>query len=180
MHRGDRPLNTHARRTEKGQGLAEFALILPILAILLLGILQFAVIFIAQVGLTNAARDIARSASAVPVTTDANARASATSFYNSLTTGSLPRNVATYSSAALVTGATRVCYYSFTDASTTTAIMAMVEIQYQHPIFVPLLQTILGGSVQIGAREDIRVGVPPLTAPTDVPDVTAPAWACNP
>ena len=50
---------------ERGQGLVEFALILPILMILLLGILEFGFIFQNHQGLEYATREGARTASAL-------------------------------------------------------------------------------------------------------------------
>jgi Flp pilus assembly protein TadG len=51
-----------ATRTERGQSLVEFALILTPLLMILLGIIQFGLIFNAQVTITNAAREGARAA----------------------------------------------------------------------------------------------------------------------
>lgn len=48
---------------EKGQSMVEFALVLPILVLLVMGIIQFGIIFSAQIALTNAAREGARAAS---------------------------------------------------------------------------------------------------------------------
>jgi hypothetical protein len=50
-------------RDERGQNLVEFALLLPILLILLMGIMQFGLIFNAYVTLNNAVREGARQAS---------------------------------------------------------------------------------------------------------------------
>lgn len=49
-------------KNNRGQGLVEFALILPILLILILGIMQFGFIFNGQITLNSAARDGARLA----------------------------------------------------------------------------------------------------------------------
>ncbi|WP_129689929.1 TadE/TadG family type IV pilus assembly protein [Gottfriedia acidiceleris] len=50
-------------RSEKGQSLVEFALILPLLAMLLLGMLDFGRIFHAYLALDHAGREAARAAS---------------------------------------------------------------------------------------------------------------------
>jgi len=47
----------------------EFALVLPILALLLLAIIQFSFIFAAQIGVTNAVREAARIAAVTTPTT---------------------------------------------------------------------------------------------------------------
>jgi hypothetical protein len=57
--RRDRWLAAHARRVRRGQSLVEFALILPLLLVLLLGIADFGRIFTAGIGLEAAARDAA-------------------------------------------------------------------------------------------------------------------------
>ena len=51
------------KRKEKGQSFVEFALVLPILILLVLGIIQFGIIFYGQVTITSAAREAARMAS---------------------------------------------------------------------------------------------------------------------
>lgn len=48
------------KKNEKGQTLVEFALVLPILLILVLGIIQFGIILNGQVTVTSAAREGAR------------------------------------------------------------------------------------------------------------------------
>lgn len=50
------------QKNEKGQTLVEFALVLPVLLLLLLGIIQFGIIFSAHIAITNAAREGARIA----------------------------------------------------------------------------------------------------------------------
>lgn len=48
------------RRNQKGQSIVEFALVLPILLLLLLGIVEFGLIFNTHVTLTHMAREWAR------------------------------------------------------------------------------------------------------------------------
>jgi len=55
MHRKLRLL-----KNEKGQSLVEFALVLPVLMMILLGIIEFGWLFNAQITLTSAAREGAR------------------------------------------------------------------------------------------------------------------------
>jgi Flp pilus assembly protein TadG len=49
-----------SRKREKGQTLTEFALVLPILALLLFGVIQFGIVFHQYVTLTDAVRAGAR------------------------------------------------------------------------------------------------------------------------
>ena len=182
-----------ARRTsvDAGQSVAELALILPALLLLFLAILQIGFILFTQVGLTNAAREAARNASSIPVLTPADAAAAADTYYDRLTNstnGFLKRNVGGYDSSKLVTslnGGTRVCYYSYTDPSAATAVMARVVVEYAHPLFIPIIGLIIDGwdgvdgdsRITLGASEDIRVGNAIPSSPT-VGDITSPT--CNP
>jgi len=178
-----------ARRTgaDAGQSVAELALILPALLLLLLAILQIGFLLFTQVGLINAAREAARNASSIPILTAADATAAADTYYDRLTNsadGFLRRNVGGYSSANLLTGfgtGTRVCYYPFTDASSATAVMARVVVEYAHPLFIPLVGPIIDGwdgvgdgGVTLGASEDIRVGNAVPAA------ITIVSQTCNP
>jgi Flp pilus assembly protein TadG len=54
------------RRPDRGQAMAEFALIAPLFFLLMFGVIQMGILFGGQIGLTNAARDVARYASTVP------------------------------------------------------------------------------------------------------------------
>lgn len=179
-------MRTHpatTRRRDNGQSVAELAIVLPVLMLLLLAILQLGFLLSTQVGLTNAAREVARNASSIPVATIANASTAATTYYGRLTdatNGFLKRNVGGYDpNRLLTTGAirTRVCYYSITDASAAPAIMARVEVEYSHLLFIPLIAPFLDGwdgtpdgGLRLGVTEDIRVGNSVLTS-TDIGDI---------
>jgi Flp pilus assembly protein TadG len=58
-----RPMNIRRRHTQQGQALVEFAILLPVLLLLLLGIVQFGVTFNNYIQVTSAAREGARKAS---------------------------------------------------------------------------------------------------------------------
>lgn len=62
VHRRSPPVETASR----GQSLVEFALVLPLLLLILLAIIQFGFIFNTQVTITNAAREGARAATIYP------------------------------------------------------------------------------------------------------------------
>jgi len=178
------------RREGSGQSVAELAVVLPVLLILFLSIVQIGYLLFTQVGLINAAREAARNAANIPVATAAQATTAATTYYGRLTDGStgfLSRNVGGYDGGNLVISGsprTRVCYYSFTDASGAPAVMARVDVQYRHPLFVPIISFFLDGldgssgdGLRLNAIEDIRVGNAILTA-TDIPDIGT--QTCNP
>lgn len=158
-------------KRRRGQALAEFALILPVLALIFLSIIQLAFIFGAQVGITNAVREAARLAAVTtPTTTGGQATTNGDGVYSALTdttTGFLKRNVFAYSSGNLVvTGSpeTQVCYQSYTDTDGTPAVRVKVDAYYRHPLFVPLIGAILdaidgtsGDGFRVGASEEMRV-----------------------
>ena len=62
-----RALNT--KRGRCGQAVVELALILPVLLVVLLGVMEFGIVFMRQNALTNAAREGARKA-VLPTVTD--------------------------------------------------------------------------------------------------------------
>lgn len=163
-------------RAASGQSVAELAIVLPVLALLLMAILQIGLLLYTQVGLINAAREAARNAASIPVTTVTQAGQAANGYYLRLTNstdGFLKRNVGGYVPSQLVqvgSPRTLVCYYRISDASGAPAIMARVEVEYLHPLFIPLIAPILSGfdgdsndgGLRLGASEDIRVGNPVL------------------
>jgi len=155
-----------------GQALVEFALILPVLAVLLLSVIQFAFILAAQVGITNAVREAGRlAATTTPTTTTAAATGNGLGVYDALanpSSGFLKKNVFAYSASGLVTsgpGDTMVCYTTATDASGNLIVVVRVDASYVHPVFVPLLGPILigidgnsgDGGLRVGASQEMRV-----------------------
>jgi Flp pilus assembly protein TadG len=161
----------------RGQSLVEFALVLIPLMMIFTSILQFAVLFSAQVGVTNGVREAVREASAIPVANATDAATAANRVYTILTdstSGLLKRNGSSYSTGALVTTGsprTQVCYYAYTDASGSISVMARVVVQYKHPLFIPLISGIFDGfdgandnAYRLGSSAEIRVANPPLTS----------------
>jgi Flp pilus assembly protein TadG len=150
-----------------GQALVEFALVVPILVLLLLAIIQFAFIFAAQTGVTNAVREAARLAAVnTPTANAAQATTSANAVYLKLVgaNGLMARNVFGFAASNVVTPGTSVCYSAFTDATGAPAIKVKVVGQYLHPIFIPLLDRILDGldgvndgGLRIGTAEEMTV-----------------------
>jgi Flp pilus assembly protein TadG len=159
------------RRLRRGQGLVEFVIVLPILALLLLGIIQFAFIFAAQIGVTNAVREAARVAAVTPTETDAEAAVFARDIYLRLTNatnGLLKQNVFAFAAGNIVTSGapdTQVCYRDeAATASGEYSVFVKVEGGYRHPLFIPLLSGLLDGldgvsdgGLRIGTSEEMRV-----------------------
>jgi Flp pilus assembly protein TadG len=151
-------------------------LVLPILALLLLSIIQFLFILAAQVGVTNGVREAARLAAVnTPTVTAAEANASANAVYLQLVgaNGVLARNVFGFAPSNVVTPGTSVCYTAFVDTTGAPAVKVKVQSRYRHPIFIPLLDRILDGldgvndgGLQIGSSEEMTVENAVLTATT--------------
>ena len=62
-------------RNERGQGLVELALFLPVLLVLVMGVIDFGRVYFAYVTITNAAREGAFYVSLNPTASDANVQA---------------------------------------------------------------------------------------------------------
>jgi Flp pilus assembly protein TadG len=159
---------TSLRNRHRGQALVEFALLVPVLALILLSIIQVAFVFAAQVGITNAVREAARlGAVTTPTTTASQATTNATGVYNQMKGTFLPRNVFAFNAANLVEAGspdTHVCYVSFTDTANKPAVQVTVEAQYSHRLFIPIISQILDGldgatdgGFRVGATEQMRV-----------------------
>lgn len=127
MHRRQRA-SFVAARSEAGQGLAELALITPILVLLILAIFQFAFVLESQMGLTNAVREAARRAAADPnpATTDVETQ------LNALLAANIQGFVAGNVSAEDV-AISDYCVAGETSNRVT------VTVAYDHPVFFPLL-----------------------------------------
>ena len=156
-----------------GQALAEFALVLIPLMLIFLGILQFGFIYGTQVGLTNAAREAARYAAASVTDTSTKAAANGTRVMAQLTSTMLPGNVQSYSAANLATTSgsphTQVCYASYKDPSDKYSVRVTVDVEYRHPLFIPLIGAILDGldgttdgALRVGSQVQMTVGNGPL------------------
>ena len=130
---------------QRGQALTEFALIVPLLVVLLFGIIQFGFLMGGQVGLTNAAREAARYAATYQVTSfSARAATVRTDLVNNI----LPRAVFGYEPGQLVGTNTTVAYCAYANGDNTSlnpsySLRVLVTIQYRHPIFVPIISNIV-------------------------------------
>ncbi len=164
---------SRAGATETGQGLAEFALVAPILLVIMLAIVQFGWIFATQIGLTNAIREAARFAATNPTITTAQATTNGNATVAQLNL-ILPRNVNFYAVSNLRAATATYCEYQ--DPSTLFSIRVKVTVKYLHPLFIPLISSILDGidgvpdnALLVGAIEEMRVeNSPPLTLPTGI------------
>lgn len=77
------------RKNEKGQSIVEFALVLPVLILILVGIIEFGWLFNGKITLTSAAREGARVAAIIKNETTATAAVNETANLSGLTINSV-------------------------------------------------------------------------------------------
>lgn len=175
-----------SRRDKGGQALVEFALIAPLLFLILFGIIQLGFMFGGQNGLSNAAREAARYGSTLPTPdttvagTCATSGANADLVYQRLINVNLLQYIAGYrpgsvikasplsgcAAAAAAGTATGVQYCRLPADAGLYSVYVRVTVVYQHPIFIPLVGRLFGpGNYwQASATEQMRVEGPNRTA----------------
>ena len=161
------------RGSESGQGLVEFAFILPILLVIMLGIVQLGWIFTSQIGLTNGIREAARYAATNRTANTTQAAANAAFTVTQLNT-IMPRNVKFFAAANVSAASTSYCEY--TDPKGEPAVRVRVTIQYRHPLFIPIITPMLDGvdgvadnALLATATEEMRVeNTPALASSTGI------------
>jgi Flp pilus assembly protein TadG len=128
--------------TDRGQALAEFALVAPIMALILVSVVQLAIIFERQIGIENAVRDAARRGATFQTDTPAEVATNAPWVVNLLVTDLIPTNVQDYIPGAL---SASVCYSDELNSANLTEVVIKVTATYEHPLFLPLISQILDG-----------------------------------
>lgn len=131
-------------RRQPGQALIEFALVAPILILILAGLVQFALIFERQVGINNAVREGARRAATYAAPDQGTAQANAV--WTLAQVQSLLGNSQTHEAAR---DNIEVCIvnpagYS-TDPSGNVQVVVRIKESYRHPLFLPIVDLILDG-----------------------------------
>jgi Flp pilus assembly protein TadG len=121
----------------RGQALVEFALVAPILVLLMLAIFQFAYVMESQMGLTNAVREAARRAAAAENPTPAFTLFQLTGTGSPPDRGLLAENVQGYN--ALEPGQSMDATFCSYTVDTVTNYRVDVEVTYPQPVFFPLL-----------------------------------------
>lgn len=154
--------NQHASR---GQTLTEFALVAPVLFLILFGIIQMGFLFAGQNGLTNAARESARYASTLPTPDTTLAASNATLVFNRLTNVNLEQYVPGYLAGNL-DGSTSVQYCREPADGSNYSILVRVDVSYRHPLFIPFVGRLFSSTDtwQLGATEEMRVEGPNRSA----------------
>jgi Flp pilus assembly protein TadG len=151
------------RHGSDGQALVEFALIAPLLFILLFGILQFGFTFGGQIVLSNAAREAARYASTYPLS-PGGIQGPVQAQVNAYLGPNLPAN-----NGGAVATAT-YCWFTNPGTPTTYSYKVRVGVTYGHTLFVPLVGQFVDGIDGVndnrfttGVNEEMRVETPPVT-----------------
>lgn len=156
-------------RRERGQALTEFALIAPLLFLLLFSVIQLGFLMAGQIGFTNGVRETARYAATIPNATAASVR-------TELLTKQLPKAIPGFRNGNIVAGSTTVSYCYYTNPNNTASypsysLRVIVSAVYRHPLFVPLISNILDGidgsndsALTASVREEMRVENPRITS----------------
>ena len=163
------------RRRSRGQGVVEFAFILPLLLVLTLGMVDFARVFSAYISLTNAVREGALYGSLISYTQwcatgGAVPCPAGTSAANKDTD---PNNIAYRIStdavsmtAAEIVMAVPQCTTSTTASFATSSACSIASANYQYvkvsasyavPLLTPVLSSFFGGAVDISASTVARI-----------------------
>jgi Flp pilus assembly protein TadG len=162
--------------------MTEFALVAPVLLLILFAIIQFGFLLGGQIGMTNGVREAARYASTVQIATAAQAGAAATLVKSELRDRALARaipgyNVSNFDNSA----ATDVKYCAYPNPNSTVtepsySIKVRVTAIYKHPLFVPLVNLVVDaidgtndGKLKATATEEMRVENPRLTSDGGLP-----------
>ena len=164
-----------ARRSlARGQAVPEFALVAPLLFLILFAIIQFGFTLGGQIGFTNGVREAARYASTLP-------KATAAQVVDELRFRSLPKAIPGFTDANFDAGATVVAYCSYTNPNHTASapsysIKVRVTAVYKHSLIMPLVNVIVDavdgtadGKLTAVVTEEMRVENPPLTTTGGLP-----------
>jgi Flp pilus assembly protein TadG len=154
--------------------MVEFALVLPLLVILVLGIFQLGFLYSTHIGVINATREGARYGATLPTQdgAPATALAVANQLYNSGTNTGQLRQATGFEGARVTRGVT-YCKYP---VGTTWHVRLRVEVTYRHPLFVPIVGAILDPLDGPGTPGDFRLTVTEemrVENPNDIPEPAA-------
>ena len=155
----------------RGQALVEFAIILPLLLLILTGILQFGVLLAGQVAFVNGVREAARYGSVLQTASPAAVNADGAQVVGQLNVV-LTSGVPGYDPSRLSNA--EACYIGYQNPNSdppTYSVELTVSADYSHPLFVPIVAQILDildgtidGGFRLHASERFRGENPPLTS----------------
>lgn len=158
------------RRHDRGQSLAEFALVAPIFFLLVFSVIQLGLIFGTQNGLVNGVREAARRAATYRINDgsfDATVWGSICATIETEVRQLGDRVVPAYDDARL----NPVVSYAWTPNPETNeySLVAQVSATYAHPLYVPIVSFFFDGTdgtndgaLSLTATEQMRVENPAL------------------
>jgi Flp pilus assembly protein TadG len=159
----------------RGQALVEFSLVIPVFLLIAFSVVQFGMLLGGQDGLTNGVREATRYAATVSVSTLADTGSCSSGptaqIYAKLQTvlqQKIPGYVPTLAACGSGTSNTTIAYCRQANPvgpdGTTYSIWVQVRAVYRHPLYVPLVNTIIDGLdgardgyLQASANERMRV-----------------------
>ena len=154
------------RAPRRGQAMAEFALILPLLLILLLGIIQFGFLFATHLGMINGTREGVRYGATYPTTDGTTDGAVEDQLWNfGANTGALSQAPG-FSEGSLVSRTVDYCRYQTPNMPTPYwHVRLNATVTYNHPLFLPVIGALLDGidspstpgAFQVSFTEEMRV-----------------------
>lgn len=174
-------MNRHSvgrrKRGERGQSLAEFALVAPIFFLLVFSVIQLGLVFGTQNGLVNGAREAARRAATYRINEQS---------FDATVWGSI---CATIEEEVFQLGDRTIPGYARNSLTPTVAyewianpeagdysLVASVTASYDHPLYVPFVAAFLDradgvadGVLTLTATEQMRIENPALQPSSDPP-----------
>jgi Flp pilus assembly protein TadG len=163
------------RHRDRGQALPEFALIAPILFLLLFGVIQLGLIMAAQNGLVNAVRDSTRKAATYRVNELTFASTTVCTDIQDQLEADLATSIPWFAAADLTSD---ISYEWAQDPdSSQWFVVAHVEAWYKNVLYVPLVSIFLDRAdgtaderLELYAGEQMRIENPALDAPASTTD----------
>lgn len=124
-------------KNQKGQALVEFAIILPLLLLLIMGIIQFGMIINAYLSIQNAAREGAR----------AGILGSSDTEIESIMINTLPA----LNADSLIVNITP------SEADRSSGDPLTVNVRYNYPIIIPIIDSLFSNTVVLNAETSMRI-----------------------
>jgi Flp pilus assembly protein TadG len=134
----------HRGTGESGQAMLELALVAPIIILLLMGLIQFALIYERHVGITNAVREADRRTAALDAADPGTAQANATWALDELKTllGNSQAHELTRDNIEVCIGTPAT---NSVDVSGKSQVMVRISESYKHPLWLPIITQLLDG-----------------------------------
>ena len=142
-------------RDQRGAVVVEFALIVPVLLLVLFGIIEFGFMLNRDMIIGNASRDGARLASLNGTYTEVR-----DTITGELAQSGIPTSGATSIDICILPAAATTCSNmtaSAYDAAATSGAVTLVKVSYEHPFMTPFMSSFLGDSVSLEQGTQMRV-----------------------